>query len=232
MSRIQQAAWNWPLGGAIAVGAPAPRAIDPHQRAYRIASRSLDLVIAITVLIAAAPLLLVAMAMIRLTSAGGAIFSQSRCGIGGRPFRMYKLRTMCRNAEVEKYKLLDRNHLRAGPCFKMKDDPRVTPVGRWLRKFSIDELPQLWNVIRGEMAIVGPRPVPLNEVRTNTIEQRMRISVKPGLTCLWQVSGRTEIPYEEWVALDAWYVKNRSLWLDLRIIGRTIPAVLSTRGAY
>ena len=117
-------------------------------------------------------------------------------------------------------------------CFKMRNDPRVTRLGRWLRRLSIDELPQLYNVLRGDMALVGPRPVPLDEAPTDTPAQRLRFTVKPGITCLWQVSGRTEIPYDEWLALDVWYIRNRSLRLDVQILWRTIPAVLSCRGAY
>ena len=145
---------------------------------------------------------------------------------------MYKLRTMYDGAEDDKVLFRHLNSLPTGPCFKMKGDPRVTPVGRWLRRSSIDELPQLWNVLRGDMRLVGPRPLPLDEVRTDTPLEKLRFAVKPGITCLWQVSGRTEIPYDEWLALDVWYIRNRSLSLDLQILVKTIPAVLSAHGAY
>ncbi len=145
---------------------------------------------------------------------------------------MYKFRTMYARADDDKELFRKHNVLPTGPCFKMKDDPRVTRIGRWLRRSSIDEMPQLLNVLRGEMALVGPRPLPLDEVRTDTPLQRLHFAVRPGITCLWQVSGRTEIPYDEWLALYLWYILNRSLSLDVQILFKTIPAVLSGRGAY
>jgi lipopolysaccharide/colanic/teichoic acid biosynthesis glycosyltransferase len=145
---------------------------------------------------------------------------------------MYKLRTMYPGADDDKELFRKFNSLPTGPCFKMKNDPRVTPIGRWLRRSSLDELPQFLNVLLGNMALVGPRPLPLDEVVTDTPQQRMRFSVKPGITCLWQVCGRTEIPYDEWLALDVWYIRNRSLSLDLQILVKTVPAVVSARGAY
>ncbi len=207
-------------------------AAERCSRRYARASRAMDVVLSAAALIAFAPVMLLAAALIRLTSRGGAIFHQQRAGLGGCPFTMYKLRTMYAGADDDKELFRGSNAFRTGPSFKMKDDPRVTWIGRWLRQLSIDELPQFYNVLRGEMALVGPRPVPLDEVRTDSAEQRLRLTVKPGITCLWQVSGRTEIPYEEWLALDVWYVRNRSLSLDVQILGRTVPAVLSRRGAY
>lgn len=211
---------------------PLPVAFDRRERRYLAVSRVMDVMFSAAALVVFAPVILFAIAVIRLTSRGGAIFLQQRAGLGGRPFTMYKLRTMYAGADDDKELFRGSNAFRTGPSFKMKNDPRVTWVGRWLRQLSIDELPQFYNVLRGEMALVGPRPLPMDEVRADTGEQRLRLSVKPGITCLWQVSGRTEIPYEEWLALDVWYVRNRSLSLDVQILARTVPAVLSRRGAY
>lgn len=199
---------------------------------YLLVSRTIDISIAGIALLLVLPIILAAALAIKLTSRGPVFFRQARAGKDGRPFSMFKLRSMYAGADDDKVLFRKHNQLPTGPCFKMKSDPRVTTVGRWIRRSSIDELPQLWNVLRGEMALVGPRPLPLDEVRTDSPEQRLRLAVKPGITCLWQVSGRTEIPYEEWLALDLWYIRNRSLALDLQIMVKTIPAVLSGRGAY
>lgn len=202
------------------------------ERVYRFVSRMVDIVAAMIALLIVAPVIAVAAVAIKLTSRGPVFFRQARAGRDGVPFNMYKLRSMYSGADDDKVLFRNFNHLPTGPCFKMKNDPRVTTVGRWIRRTSIDELPQFWNVLKGDMALVGPRPLPLDEVRTDTPEQRLRLSVKPGITCLWQVSGRTEIPYDEWLALDVWYIRNRSLALDFQIVVKTIPAVLSARGAY
>ncbi|MFQ5430511.1 MAG: sugar transferase [Phycisphaerae bacterium] len=224
--------------GSPAIGLPAASPVDNtsrvgrEERTYARLSRLMDVVLSILALIVFSPILLAAMLAIRLTSRGPVIFRQQRAGRDRVPFAMYKLRTMYQGADDDKELFRGSNALATGPCFKMRDDPRVTAVGRWLRRLSIDELPQFYNVLRGDMALVGPRPIPLDEVRTDTIEQRLRFRVKPGITCLWQVSGRTEIPYAEWLALDAWYVRHRTLRLDAQILLKTIPAVLSCRGAY
>jgi lipopolysaccharide/colanic/teichoic acid biosynthesis glycosyltransferase len=144
---------------------------------------------------------------------------------------MYKFRSMRNGAADERQLLNGWNDLCEGPCFKLRNDPRLTPVGRFLRQSSIDELPQLFNVLRGEMTLVGPRPLPLDEVCTGTPAERKRLSIKPGLTCLWQISGRCEIPYREWMLLDLYYIEHKSLLLDLEILVKTVPAVLSRRGA-
>ena len=211
-----------------------PRAIAGPKAdwLYPAVSRGMDVAISVLALIVAAPIILVAAAIIKLTSPGPVFFRQSRVGKDHRPFTMYKLRTMYPGADDDKELFRKFNSLPTGPCFKMKNDPRVTPVGRWLRRSSMDELPQFLNVLLGDMALVGPRPLPLDEVATDTPQQRMRFTVKPGISCLWQVCGRTEIPYEEWLALDVWYIRNRSLSLDLQILVKTIPAVVSARGAY
>lgn len=207
-------------------------AVGVRDRAYEIAKRAFDLIFAAVLLVLVSPLLILAMLAVKLTSPGPIFFRQLRAGRDARPFRMYKLRTMVATAEDDKELFRKFNELPTGPCFKIKNDPRVTWVGRYLRRASIDELPQLWNVLRGEMSVVGPRPLPLDEVRLDTPEQVLRLTVKPGLTCLWQISGRTEIPYEEWLALDVWWIRNRTFWLDLQIVLKTIPAILTGHGAF
>jgi exopolysaccharide biosynthesis polyprenyl glycosylphosphotransferase len=169
---------------------------------------------------------------IKLTSRGPVLFRQQRAGLNGQPFTMFKFRTMVTNAEQLKAEMDALNEM-TGPVFKVTHDPRVTRLGRILRKYSLDELPQLFNVLRGEMSLVGPRPLPVYEVaRFDDMSHRRRLSVKPGLTCLWQVRGRNEIlDFREWVRLDLEYIDNWSLWLDLTILLRTIPAVLAGRGA-
>jgi len=152
--------------------------------------------------------------------------------VNGRPFTMYKFRTMVTNAEQLKQELASLNEM-SGPVFKITKDPRITPIGRWLRKFSVDEFPQLLNVLVGDMSLVGPRPLPVDEVaRFDDVAHRRRLSVRPGLTCLWQVSGRNEVKdFRDWVRLDLQYIDHWSLWLDLRILLKTIPVVIFGRGA-
>ncbi len=169
---------------------------------------------------------------IKLTSPGPVFFRQQRSGLNGSPFTLYKFRTMVTNAEQFKHELEAMNEM-SGPVFKVTNDPRVTPMGRYLRKYSLDELPQVFNVLRTEMSLVGPRPLPVDEVkRFENLAHRRRLSVKPGLTCLWQISGRNQISnFKDWVRLDLEYIDNWSLWLDLKILIRTIPAVLIGTGA-
>jgi exopolysaccharide biosynthesis polyprenyl glycosylphosphotransferase len=185
----------------------------------------------IAIIILAIPFVIIGL-LIKLTSPGPVLFRQRRCGLNGQPFTILKFRTMETNAEQRKHELSARNEM-SGPVFKMKNDPRVTSIGRILRKFSIDEWPQFYNVLRGEMSLVGPRPLPVDEVRRfDDFAHRRRLSVKPGLTCLWQVSGRNEVSdFDDWVRLDLEYIDNWSLWLDLKIIWRTIPIVLVGAGA-
>lgn len=192
--------------------------------------RALDVVGAAAGLILSAPLFALAALAIRTTSPGPVLFRQERCGQNGRRFVMLKFRSMYVGAEDELEELRDANEM-DGPVFKLREDPRVTPVGRLLRRYSIDELPQLWNVLRGEMSIVGPRPPVPPEVRQYADFDMRRLSMRPGLTCLWQVSGRNRIGFAEWVKLDLQYIDHWSLGLDLLIILRTIPAVLSGKGA-
>jgi len=177
------------------------------------------------------PMLAIAL-LIKLTSPGPAFFRQKRSGLNGSPFTLYKFRTMVTNAEQFKHELEAMNEMR-GPVFKVTNDPRITRIGKWLRRYSLDELPQLFNVLRGEMSLVGPRPLPVDEVRRfNDLAHRRRLSVKPGITCLWQISGRNQIAdFKEWVRLDLEYIDNWSLWLDVKILLRTIPAVFTATGA-
>ncbi len=170
--------------------------------------------------------------LIRRSSPGPVFFRQLRSGLNGEPFVMLKFRSMCSDAEQRKQELEALNEM-SGPVFKVTNDPRVTPIGRLMRKYSIDEWPQLINVLRGEMSLVGPRPLPVDEVRRfDDLAHRRRLSVKPGLTCLWQISGRNNVKdFKEWVRLDLEYIDNWSLWLDLKILLRTIPVVLMGTGA-
>jgi lipopolysaccharide/colanic/teichoic acid biosynthesis glycosyltransferase len=191
--------------------------------------RVLDVVLASVLLLVTAPVLLAAMGLIRLTSPGSAIFCQSRVGYRCRRFPMLKLRTMVDGAEEREEELAVAV---AGTFLKLDDDPRITRLGRWLRRSSLDELPQLWNVLRGEMSLVGPRPLlPTDFERYPKHAQMRRFSRSPGLTGLWQVSGRSETSDRERIRLDLEYVDHWSLWLDLKILARTVPAVLSGRGA-
>lgn len=192
----------------------------------------LDFLLALVMLVLlAVPLALIAL-LIKLTSPGPVFFCQQRSGLNGRPFRLYKFRTMVTNAEQLKHELAAMNEM-TGPVFKVTHDPRITSLGRLLRKFSIDEFPQLVNVLRGEMSMVGPRPLPVDEVkRFHDMAHRRRLSVKPGLTCLWQISGRNNVKdFRDWVRLDLEYIDHWSLWLDFKILWRTVPVVLMGTGA-
>lgn len=197
-----------------------------------LAKRALDFSGALFLLIVLGiPLAIVAF-MVRVTSPGPIFFHQMRSGLNGKPFRMYKFRSMVSNAEQKKHELAQFNEM-SGPVFKVSNDPRVTPFGQFIRKYSIDELPQLYNVLRGEMSLVGPRPLPVHETLAfDDYAHRRRLSVKPGLTCLWQISGRSNLTdFSEWVRLDLEYIDNWNFWLDLKILLRTIPVVLAGAGA-
>jgi len=193
---------------------------------------AIDRVGALFAIVLAAPLLAIIAAAIRLSSPGPIIFRQQRAGLHGRAFTMFKFRSMVSGAETRRDELQCLNEM-SGPVFKIQNDPRITPLGRWLRKSSMDELPQLFNVFAGDMSLVGPRPLPLYEVeRFESAGHRRRLSMKPGLTCLWQVSGRSEMQnFDDWVRLDLRYIDTWSLGLDLWILGRTIPVVLLGLGA-
>jgi exopolysaccharide biosynthesis polyprenyl glycosylphosphotransferase len=192
----------------------------------------LDFFGALIMLILTAPLFAMIAIWIKRTSPGPVFFKQQRSGLNGAPFTLYKFRTMGTNAEQFKQELEAMNEM-SGPVFKVTNDPRVTRPGKFLRRYSLDELPQLWNVLRGEMSLVGPRPLPVDEVRRfNDFAHRRRLSVKPGLTCLWQISGRNQIcDFKEWVRLDLEYIDNWSIWLDLKILLKTVPVVLVGTGA-
>ena len=194
--------------------------------------RLFDFFFSLLALILLLPLFFIVALLIKLTSPGPIFFSQIRVGQYGRHFRFFKFRSMYIDAEKRKAELLDRNQSADGVIFKMKNDPRITPIGRILRKTSIDELPQFFNVLCNDMSLVGPRPPLPSEVRNYTLEDRTRLNVKPGLTCLWQISGRSDVPFKQQVHLDREYIHSWSLWHDLVILLRTIPAILSGRGAY
>ncbi len=192
--------------------------------------RALDVAGAMVGLAAAAPLLAFVGTLIKLTSPGPVFFRQRRHSAGGRPFTIYKFRTMCVNAEWQKAALRQHSE-QDGPAFKMALDPRVTRLGRILRKTSIDELPQLFNVLKGDMSLVGPRPLPCDESDQCLGWQRRRLDVTPGLTCIWQIHGRSKVTFAEWVRMDVRYIRSRSFANDLKLIAQTLPAVLLSRGA-
>jgi len=202
-------------------------------RSLNACKRALDLCLVVPALVALAPLFgLVALA-IRLYDRGPALYWQSRVGLYGRVFPFPKFRSMCTNADQVRAKIEALNqHGSQGVTFKMKRDPRITPIGRIIRRLSIDELPQLWCVLRGDMTLVGPRPPIPSEVARYTLRDRERLYVKPGLTCFWQVNGRSEIPFEQQVEMDIAYIQQRSLLTDIKLLAKTIPAVLWGRGAY
>ena len=204
----------------------------PEASWQGVAKQLLDLVGALCLILVLSPLFVVVALIIRFTSPGAILFKQQRCGLNGQPFTMLKFRSMVNDAEQRKDELAFLNEM-DGPVFKVTNDPRVTPIGKFLRKYSIDEFPQLFNVLRGEMSLVGPRPLPVDEVeRFDDPAHRRRLSVKPGLTCLWQISGRNNVKdFKDWVRLDLEYIDNWSFWLDLKILWRTIPVVVIGTGA-
>jgi lipopolysaccharide/colanic/teichoic acid biosynthesis glycosyltransferase len=200
-----------------------------HGAAF--SKRTLDLVAALFLLLLASPLLLLIAILIKVEDGGPVFFAQTRVGQNGREFKMFKVRSMCLGAEQRLQDLLGKNKHRDGVTFKIDDDPRITCVGKWLRKFSFDELPQLYNVLIGDMSLVGPRPPLPREVARYSPADRRRLAVKPGITCIWQISGRAEIDFSGQVQLDVDYIEKQNLWTDLSLLTRTIPAVLSGRGA-
>ncbi len=205
-------------------------AAAPHDEMRLVVKRATDVTMAAAGLLLFAPLMLAIALVIRLTSPGPAIFRQVRCGLNGRRFEFYKFRSMCENAEELKAALAHLNQKQL--AFKIPNDPRLTTVGRWLRKFSMDEWPQLWNVLRGDMSLVGPRPAIPEEVEQYKRWQRRRLRMRPGLTCLWAISGRDHVDFDTWMKLDMQYIDNWSLSLDWKIILRTVPKVLTGRGAH
>ncbi|MDF2144477.1 sugar transferase [Knoellia sp. p5-6-4] len=203
-----------------------------NSRRHRAIKSALDRTAAAIGLVAASPLLMVIAAAIRRDSPGPVLYCQERIGYGGEPFRMYKFRTMTADAETQLLTVLASEGMVLGPLYKVKRDPRVTRVGAVLRRLSLDELPQLWNVVRGDMSLVGPRPQVAAEVDTYSTEMCRRLLVKPGMTGLWQVNGRSDLPWEEAVRLDLHYVDHWSLRLDWQILRRTPSAVRRSAGAY
>jgi exopolysaccharide biosynthesis polyprenyl glycosylphosphotransferase len=210
---------------------PENASIPVRTVSYAAAKRALDIVLSLTGLLIGFPLFLIIGLLIRCTSTGPVLFKQRRVGVGGREFWCYKFRSMYMDAEARLESLMHLNEV-SGPVFKIKNDPRITPIGRIVRKLSLDELPQLLNVLVGDMSIVGPRPPLPREVAKYDAKQRGRLAVKPGLTCLWQISGRSNIGFDRWVELDLAYIDSMTFWGDVKIILRTIPAVITGRGAH
>ena len=229
-------AMTWP-GLVRAPGESLVRMLPGYEAPFesglylRFGKRLVDVTGAALGLLVSSPLLLLAMILIKLESRGPVIYKSIRIGRGARPFTFFKLRSMVDGADQHRHTLSHLNET-DGPVFKMAADPRVTRVGRLLRVTSLDEIPQLWNVLRGEMSLVGPRPPIAEEVVQYEPWQLRRLDVLPGITCLWQISGRSRIGFQEWMRLDLEYIKHRSFWLDLKIMIRTIPAVLSREGAF
>ena len=203
----------------------------PQTRSILTWKRPLDLAVGLLALVVAGPVFLIIAALVRLSSPGSVFFAQTRIGKNGQPFKMYKFRSMYIDAEARRAEVLAQSD-REGICFKSKNDPRITPVGRWLRRLSLDELPQILNVIKGDMSLVGPRPALPSEVAVYPARAMQRLSVLPGITGLWQVSGRAEIGFDEMVEMDIHYARNAGLITDLSIMLRTFGAVFSGRGAY
>ncbi len=203
---------------------------SPKMTWQLVTKRLIDVMVSGVVLILISPIFALISALIKVTSKGTVFFRQKRVGYNGRIFTLLKFRTMVENAEELKNTLLEFNEV-SGPVFKIRKDPRVTKVGQFLRKTSMDELPQLINVLMGEMSLVGPRPPLPDEVDQYDLTDRRRLSMKPGITCIWQVNGRSEIPFEKWMELDRQYIDQWSLWLDLKILVKTVPAVLRGSGA-
>ena len=209
----------------------ATRANLPHLPLYIASKRLLDIVVSAILIALALPLMLITAVAIKLTSRGPIFFSQWRLGLHARPFRMLKFRSMHAYAQDERG-LVEQLNQTEGPVFKIIDDPRVTSLGRFLRRSSIDELPQLFNVFAGQMSLVGPRPPIPSEALHYSPAERCRLLVTPGMTCLWQICGRSSIPYPEWILLDLYYIEHRCFLFDLSILLQTIPAVISAKGAY
>lgn len=198
---------------------------------YEICKRVMDILGAGCGLVLLSPVIIIVAILVKFSSKGPVFFSQKRVGKNGKAFEMYKFRSMVVNAEELKEKLAAQNEM-SGPMFKMKDDPRVTKVGKFIRKTSLDELPQLWNVIKGDMSLVGPRPSLPKEVAQFEEWMYKRLSVKPGLTCYWQVSGRNNIDFEDWMKLDCRYVDERNLWIDIKLIFKTVFVLFGDKNAH
>ncbi len=194
--------------------------------------RSIDVLASLAGILALSPVFLILSLIIVIEDKGPVFYASNRVGQYGRVFRFYKFRSMVQNADKLKDKLLEQNESGDGVIFKMKEDPRITKIGRFIRRYSLDELPQLFNVLMGDMSLVGPRPPVPREVAEYTLQDRKRLHVKPGITCIWQVSGRSDIPFNEQVELDVQYIQTQGLWNDILLLLKTIPAVLLGKGAY
>lgn len=204
---------------------------DLHKPIYFFFKRTMDILCSGAAILLLSPLFILIALAIKIESKGPVVFCQKRIGKDGKVFYMYKFRSMCVNAE-EILKNLEKQNEADGPVFKIKNDPRVTKVGKFIRKHSLDELMQLFNILKGDMTIVGPRPALPNEVEEYDEVAKKRLSVKPGLTCYWQVMGRSDISFNEWVQLDIKYIKDMNFWLDIKLILKTIPVVFKGDGAY
>jgi lipopolysaccharide/colanic/teichoic acid biosynthesis glycosyltransferase len=205
--------------------------VEPHPCRYAFAKRALDVFVSFAFLLAAFPVFLVLAALVKLTSKGPVLYRSPRVGLGGQTFLFLKFRSMYVDADARRAELMANNE-KDGPIFKIKHDPRITPVGRIMRKYSLDELPQMLHVLTGEMSLVGPRPPIPREVESYDAHCLRRLSVKPGITCYWQIMGRSELSFAEWMDLDSRYVDEMSFWTDLKILWKTPRAVLSGGGAY
>ena len=214
----------------IEVERPNTTVIIKENTTYNGLKRTIDILGALLGIIILSPIWLIVALNIKIESKGPIFFAQKRVGKNEKVFNMYKFRSMVSNAEELKVKLQEQNEM-SGPMFKMKDDPRVTKVGKFIRKTSIDEIPQLWNILKGEMSLVGPRPSLPKEVKEFEPWMKRRLDVKPGLTCYWQVSGRNNIDFEQWMALDIKYVNERSLWIDIKLIFKTIFVLFGDKNA-
>ncbi len=210
----KRAAWRWTISGA------------------SLMKRLLDICGSATALIIFSPIFATIAALIKLEDRGPVFFTQTRVGRLGKTFKMFKFRSMCVDAEAKMKELLAKNQHTQGVTFKLKDDPRITKVGKWLRRLSLDELPQFFNVLKGDMSLVGPRPPLPREVALYTVADRRRLVAVPGITCFWQIGGRSEIDFSGQVALDVRYIESQNVWLDIKILAKTVPAVLGSKGAY
>lgn len=204
--------------------------VEIHPIPYHSYKRMMDILVSTVALVLFSPIFLLVAIAIKLTSRGPLLFKQTRVGLGGRHFTCLKFRSMIVDADEMKAKLEHLNEA-TGPVFKIKNDPRMTSIGKFIRKASLDELPQLWNVFVGDMSIVGPRPAVPNEVEKYKQREFGRLAVRPGITCIWQISGRSDLSFEEWMQLDLKYIENMSFWGDIKIVWQTVPAVLTGRGA-
>jgi lipopolysaccharide/colanic/teichoic acid biosynthesis glycosyltransferase len=197
----------------------------------KVLKRGFDFLVSLILLLALSPVFALIALLVKLEDGGPIFFAQTRVGRYAKPFKMFKIRSMCLDAEARWATLVSQNHHAEGITFKIKDDPRITRVGRWLRKFSLDELPQLYNVLIGDMSLVGPRPPLPREVQRYTLADHRRLAAHPGITCFWQVAGRSEIDFSGQVKLDVAYIEQQSFWIDLKVLLKTVPAVLAGKGA-